>query len=384
MSANSLIFDMNGTKNIAICCITYKRSRSLMRLLESLNNAVYDESTTLFISVDKSDSDEVELLADSFRWLHGPKRVIRHETNLGLRKHILSCGDLLNEFDGLIVLEDDITVSPGFFMYAKQCVEKYSDVEDCAGISLYNFPICYHNSLPFTPIRTESDVYMMECAQSWGQVWMKKQWFEFKEWYESNNEEFGELPHLPKSICLWPKTSWLKYHTRYCIEKSKFFIYPYVSLSTNNGDSGTHNKTNSTLFQAPLLEGVKTYDLNPTVRYDGFFENMHLAESLGVDQDDLCVDLYGTKQNRERKRYWLTTSQENFGIKKSFALDLKPWDANILHGREGSQIFLYDTDIECKNKFDRPVNKNRYLFSLRDNSIRMLLKELLSSRFLGR
>ena len=115
----------------------------------------------------------------------------------------------------------------------------------------------YQNQKPFYPLQTDSDVYLMQCAQSWGQVWMKKQWFEFKEWYIVHNEEFHELPHLPNAICNWPKSSWLKYHTRYCIEKNKYFVYPYVSLSTNNADIGTHYNQKTTLFQSLLLFGQK-------------------------------------------------------------------------------------------------------------------------------
>jgi hypothetical protein len=361
--------------NIPICCVAYNRVNSLRRLLCSLKAADFDEPVTLIISIDKSDSTEVEEFADSYQWIHGEKRVIKHSENIGLRRHVLSCGDLLNEYDALVVLEDDITVAQSFYTYVKQCVEKYKDCMDCAGISLYNFPLSYHNCLPFIPVHSDSDVYMMNCAQSWGQVWMKKQWFEFRKWYATHNEEFGYLPHLPKSICSWPKSSWLKYHTRYCIEENKYFIYPYISLSTNNGDSGTHNKTSSSLFQVPLLEGAKSvFKLTPSVRYDGFFENMNLADYIGVNPDELCVDLYAEKGNREKKRFWLTSSHERYKIINSYALELKPWDVNVKNNIEGGQLFLYDTNYACKNKFSQKVDFERYLFNMKRKKIRTIIK----------
>ena len=260
--------------NIAICVVAYNRSFSFRRLISSLSSARYDNPVDLYVSIDYSDKGEgVRDLAANYIWNNGKYTIIRHSENLGLRKHILKCGDLLDDYDALIVLEDDVVVAPGFFLFAEQCVEKYYGNESIAGISLYSFMMNYHNHLPFWPLSSGSDVYMMQNAQSWGQVWMKKQWMEFKKWYEMNCIEFDEMPHLPVSICSWPKSSWLKYHTRYCIENKKYFVYPYVALSTNNNDPGTHVTTRNTLFQAPLFFGKKTkYNLTPSVFYDGFFE----------------------------------------------------------------------------------------------------------------
>lgn len=343
--------------DIAICVIGYNRLFSIKRLLYSLNNAFYNTNVPLIISIDKSDTDEVEKYADSFAWAFGPKRVIKHEENLGLRKHILQCGNLLEEFDALIVLEDDIEVSPGFFHYAKQCVEKYDNELQIAGISLYNFHVNYHNKLPFTPIKTESDVYLMKCAQSWGQVWMKKQWKEFLNWYTENSYEFPELPHLPISICKWPKSSWLKYHTRYCIEKNKYFVYPYISLTTNYSDVGVHSNQSSYIYQVPLLFGCKKdYILEPTIHYDGFFENENILKYLNYKEEDICIDLYGEKNNREKKRYYLTTKRFNYKILKSYGLCLRPIELNIIKETKGEEIFLYDTNSNTNNVF----GNNRY------------------------
>ena len=272
---------------IAICIIAYNRINSLKRLLRSLSNAFYGEDKVpLIISIDKSDHNEVFEYAENFEWAYGDKQVILQAKRLGLRNHVLKCGDLLNDFDALIVLEDDVSVAQSFYFYAKQCAEKYKDDDEIAGISLYNFPLNYHNLLPFQPLQTNSDIYLMQCAQSWGQVWMKKQWKDFMDWYYKHDDDFGELPHLPRSICNWPRTSWLKYHTRYCIECNKYFIYPYVSLSTNNADVGVHYAQKSSLFQSSMLYGKKTtFKLNPQVRYDAFFENENLCDFLYLDRN---------------------------------------------------------------------------------------------------
>lgn len=370
--------------NIAICIIAYNRIDSLKRVLNSLERSYYDEPVTLIISIDKSDTTLVEDFAKQYNWKQGKKRIIAHSENLGLRKHVLKCGDLLDEYDALIVLEDDISVAPSFFYYAKQCVEKYADDENIAGISLYNFPLNYQNQLPFTPLHSDSDVYLMQCAQSWGQVWMKKQWFAFKEWYSNNSEEFGELPHLPKAICNWPKSSWLKHHIRYCIEENKYFVYPYISLSTNNADAGTHYSNKTTLFQSQLLFGEKKFfNINPTIYYDGFFENDFLSNYFKSGKDDICIDFYGEKGNKLNKRYWLTRKKKSYKIISSYSLSYKPYEFNIINNVKGQEVFLYDTSDICKNRFINTkclfelyiYNKDISLIGLIKRTIYSLLKK---------
>lgn len=364
---------------LGICVIAYNRINSLRRVLNSILEANYEnDEVELIISIDKSNVLEVVEYAKKFKWKVGKKTVIEHPVNLGLRAHVLKCGDLLEYFDGLIVLEDDLTVSMSFYLYAKQCVECYYNDEKIAGISLYSFPVNYHNGLPFEPILTDSDVYLMQCAQSWGQVWMKNQWKSFKQWYDDNCEEFSDLPHLPQSICNWPKSSWLKYHTKYCIERDRYFVYPYASLSTNNGDSGTHCFKKNTLFQTSMLYGNKiNFNLVPKVKYDGFFESELIYNLLNFNKTQLCIDYYGEKRNRENKPYWLTTTCQPYKIIRSFALEQKPYEWNIINNIRGKDLFLYDTHTvsnKTKKTIKNGINQFKYMYNI--GSISESLKKI--------
>lgn len=369
---------------IAICTIAYNRLDSIKRLLESLSKAYYHTTVTLIISIDKSDNETVVEYANSFMWNYGEKRVVAHQNNLGLKKHILSIGEYLQEFDAIVVLEDDITVAQNFFNYTIQTVEKYYDNNQIAGISLYNYPLSYHNWKPFVPLHSDSDVYLIQVASSWGQIWMKNQWNAFKEWYEDHNDEFQYEPHLPKSICLWGKNSWLKYHMKYCIEENKYFVFPYISLSTNNSDAGTHSSRKNTIFQSPVLFGEKTeYNLNPTIIYDGFFESEQLYKILDVPKEKLCIDFYGCKQNAMKCKYWLTTSICDYKVVKSFSLEQKPYEYNIINNIEGMDIFLYDTEVIEKNmykniklKIKRKISYIEYIYNIKlSNFIKVILKK---------
>lgn len=361
--------------DIAIVIVTYNRANSLKRVLHSISRAYYDDKVDLIISIDKSDNNEIENIADSFQWKYGSLKIIKHPTNLGLRKHILSIGEYLNIYDALIVLEDDITVTPSFYYFARSAVEKYNSNSDIAGISLYNFPINYQNLLPFYPIKSEYDVYFMNCAQSWGQVWMRTQWFAFKEWYLSNNEEFN-IETLPQIINKWPKSSWLKYHTRYCIEKNKYFVYPYFSFSTNNSDEGSHVKISNNLFHSNLFLGEQKSFLLPdindcVVKYDGFFQAKFLSNYLGIDSNDLCVDLYLSKPKKLYKKYLLTTASLPYKIVREYEIDYRPLEANILLNNLGNGLFLYDTTILGERK---AINKHKLFVNLYKNNIAGVFK----------
>jgi len=347
---------------IAVICVAYNRADSLTRLLQSLEQASYPEAVTLIISIDKSKTDAVERMADSYQWPHGEKRVAKHEQNMGLRRHMLSLGKYFDEFDALIVLEDDVTVATSYYHYARQCVEKYFGDSRIAGISLYSFSANYQTYLPFIPSQSQYDVYLMNCAQSWGEVWMKPQWQTFLKWYEHHSETFS-LEHLPQCLNSWPASSWLKYHTRYCIEEDKYFVYPYASLSTNNADPGVnHHGHSDTFFQAVMQVTLKTSyrlsDVNEQeIRYDGFFQPKFLAKYLDVADDELCVDLFSEKPSCLFRRYLLSNRPLPFKVVKSYALHLRPVEMNVMCNRTGNELWLYDTTVAGPS----PAAPDRYL-----------------------
>ncbi len=358
---------------IAIITVAYNRVNSLLRLLNSLNNSYYEEdNVTLIISVDKSKTDEVEKLAESYEWNYGKKIVDKHMENLGLRQHMLSLGKWFENFNALIVLEDDIVVAKNYYIYAKQCIEKYHNCIDIAGISLYGFDVNYQTGLPFKPLKDKNDIYFMNCAMSWGEIWLRNSWLKFYEWYKYH-QDFPMMNDLPKSICLWNNKSWLKYHTRYCIENKKFFVYPYVSLSTNFGDTGEHSDGNANVvYQVELQHGLKKNYFLPefgedAIYYDGFFENISIYKSIGIDISKLCIDLNGEWKNRLNKQYWLTTEVKDYKIIKSFGLNYRPIELNILLNNPGHEIFLYD--VMTKESNPNKISKKRiimYFYYLHD------------------
>jgi len=345
----------------AIVVIGYNRVKSMLRLLNSLNRAEYDgDRIPLIISIDHSDDDAIVRAAEAFKWEHGEKMVRTFPERQGLRRHVLKCGEYLQEYDAIAVWEDDLYASPGFYQYMKEAVPFYEEDNKIAGLSLYSHRWNVLIDRAFEPMRGCDDIFFMQFAQSWGQIWMKRQWRDFCSWYEGLEKDAMlkkegmpggmEDPAIPLAVRQWPESSWLKYHVAYCILNGKYFVYPYDSLSTNYSDAGENSRRTTWRYQVAMQMAVKrNYRFAPcseeSIRYDGFFESRNVAASLGLREDELCVDLYGSKPGNMSRRYWLTSRKDSAGEKKAmFGMQMRPPETNILCGVEGDDFVLYETD----------------------------------------
>lgn len=341
--------------DVAIVVIGYNRWTSLKRLLNKLSEAHYNQLVTLIVSIDYSDKIiEIKEHLENFKWNYGEYKIIIQESNLGLRKHIIKCGDFSNDYDAIIMFEDDIVPSPYFFDYAIKAIAYYKSKDFVGGISLYSPNQNEMVEKPFQPLKNDKDTYLLKSASSWGQCWTKEMWFDFKEWYNENQmlENTGDMP---QKIYSWPDSSWKKYFMKYLVVKNKYFVYPYFSLSTNFSDIGTHVAMKMSQYQVPILYGEIDYnfcDFDNGVKYDQFFENEKLLISIkdnNNDSESVDVDLYGSK-NKTSCRYILSTRLLNYKIMKSYGLDYRPIELNVLKNNGGEGIYLYDKNVVEKNK----------------------------------
>lgn len=334
--------------NIPIVIAAYNRDHTLFRLLSSLAKSHYVEPVKLIISIDGGGPESVKTVARDFEWEFGPKEVIEHPENMGLRQHILFCGGLSQQYDGIILLEDDLFVSPWFYDYALSALQFYQECPDICGVSLYSYRYNETSYLSFTPLNDGSDTYFMQLPCSWGQAWLKGHWREFELWYEANQiNSFTDDPSLPINISQWPATSWKKYFVKYMVEKNKFFAYPAYSYATNFGDKGQHHQ-GSNLYQVPIGAGqgygftFKRFE-DSLVKYDVFYEILpECLKSLCIwsFNHDFCVDLHGTKQKENCSAEFVLTTKKCNSFIRSFARIMTPIEMNIIHAMDGNDIFL--------------------------------------------
>jgi len=335
----------------AIIVVGYNRAASMKRLLETIRCAYYeDDDIKLIISIDYCEGNhDVLKVAEEFEWQYGEKLIKYHNQNIGLRNHILSCGDFTEQYGSVIVLEDDLMVSPYFYVYTQKALEFCDNLDYVAGISLYNHMFNVVAYKPFETLFDGYDNWYFQFAQSWGQAWSQKQWSGFRKWYEENKDTPFEDLSVPANVRSWSKSSWLKYYCRYIIECDKYYFYPRISYTTNNAEPGTHFQGVDYTFQVPLAYGERNFVFSTIEQssavYDAFYESRIVYKSLNVDKNDLTVDLYGTKEIYNT-RYVLSSVNLNYKIIKEFACAVRPMELNILLGNKGQNFFLYDTSIE--------------------------------------
>jgi hypothetical protein len=359
-------------KSFAIVIVCYNRLPGVMRLVKQLEKADYDnrKDIDLIFSIDNSGTSLVEDYANEYLWPYGQKIVRTFSERQGLKKHILQCGEYTEQYDIVTILEDDIFVSDSFYNYAYQAAEYYWEDNNIAGISLYSFQKNWLNWVyRFEPQKNDKDTYFLKIAQSWGQVWTRNKWRPFKEWY-LKHKEFSKGGNIPSALYSWPDSSWLKYHDRYCIENNKYFVYPYVSLSTNYSDPGEHATYPVTDHQVELQYSKKIYNFSPfnkdAIRYDEYMEREGLARFLGVNSNELCVSLWATKPNTFLKRYLLTTDILPYKCIANYSLSLRPIELSVIQGIIGNGIYLYDTTVN-KKKTKGNATYQRLLYSMRSH-----------------
>lgn len=343
-----------------IVVIGYDKADTVMRLLNRLNKVDYAENkVSLIVSIDKCEEIDIYPKIQMYEWKHGNLIFKRQNERLGLKNHVLRCGSYMEEygFDAIAVFEDDMYPSLGFFNYMIQAVDFYKNEDKIAGISLYAYERNDAAELPFEAEYNGYDVYFMQYASSRGQIWLKKQWEDFMGWYVKKQGRLSEVKGLPENILSWPESSWLKYHMAYCVDKNCYFVYPYQAHSTCFGEIGSHLKQKTNIYQVPLMNNsCKKYSFqkltDKTVSYDAFFEREQISKWLSLKADELCIDLYGRK-NDTNKKYLLSMKTYPYQIVKTYGLEMYPHEINIFEEIPGTDIFLYDTSKSISKKISR-------------------------------
>jgi hypothetical protein len=336
----------SGDPRPAIVAVAYDRPASLERLLGSLGRASYPAAggVPLVVSIDHGGDPRVREVAEAFPWPHGPKEVIAQGERLGLREHILRCGDLSRDHGAVIVLEDDLYVSRRFYAFAVAALGYYGDDDRIAGVSLYGHRTNVFCREPFDPLDDGADVFFLQLASSWGQAWTRRQWDEFRTWYGDGREVTAGDP-VPDGVIAWPDSSWLKRFVAYMVETGRQFVYPRVSLSTNFGDPGTHFDRRVDLFQVPLRRAARDHRFvsldDSGAVYDAHFELTPACLDRLTDRFHgyaYEVDLYGTKRLDKVRAPHLLTGRACRNAVATFGGRLRPAVMNVIEGVAGDDI----------------------------------------------
>lgn len=140
-------------ENLApVVLFVYKRPRHTLQTLESLYDNPLSTQSSVYIFTDAAKSTQDQALVNQVRKIIKQKQwckevhIIERINNFGLAKNIIEgVTQIVQQFGKVIVLEDDLMVSPGFLTYMNQALELYQNEPQVMQISGHTPPINIRN-----------------------------------------------------------------------------------------------------------------------------------------------------------------------------------------------------------------------------------------------
>ncbi len=237
---------------IATLLFTYNRSYHTEQVLQSLKqNTVLPQRLFVFQDGRREydnvkEWERVNRLICDIDWCQ--TEIIVSSANKGLANSILDgIQRVFEQYDAVIVLEDDCVLAVNFISFMQQCFKKYQNVQKVYSVSGYSYPVELE--------RGPYDIYGCGRISSWGWGTWKDRWAKFSKDYELVRKMYQE-ENASKNYAIWGKglegmlldnvrgncDSWAVFWALRVILDEGVCINPYDSLIRNIGldGSGVH------------------------------------------------------------------------------------------------------------------------------------------------
>ena len=236
--------------NTAILLFVYNRPIHTEKVVDSLlsNSSSGDYDLLIFSdgAKDGSQNNHVFKVRDYISTITGFKtiRIFESEQNLGLSKSILGgiqCA--FESYDSVIIIEDDILVSPYFLNFISSGLALYESNEDVISIHGYTYPT--NHTLPET--------FFMRGADCWGWATWKKDWslfnpdglsllkklIENRQVHQFDHNGTSNHSKILREQVSGKQDSWaIRWHASAFLA-NKLTLYPGRSLVQNIGNDGS-------------------------------------------------------------------------------------------------------------------------------------------------
>lgn len=259
---------------VPVVLFAYARLDHLRQAVDSLLANRESSETSLYVFCDgprneghKAQTDAVRAYVDTIDGFASVTRVYR-DKNLGLARSIISgVSEVLTAHDSVIVMEDDLVVSPYFLKFMNDGLSLYANEERVASIHAYCYPVS--ESLPET--------FFIRGADCWGWATWRRAW----QYFEPDGQKLlDELrrQRLKQAFDLdgaysytrmlagqvaGANDSWaVRWHAS-CFLKNMLTLYPGRSLVNNIGmdDSGTHCSVTDAYVQTITSSPVRVHPI---------------------------------------------------------------------------------------------------------------------------
>jgi len=286
-----------------VVLFVFNRPQHTADTLNSLKDSFLAESTDLFVFCDKprhSDSNDCKKnnneVINLFKNLSGFRSVTINvrETNYGLSKNIIhGIDEILNKYDKVIVLEDDMIVSKYFLKYMNDALSLYEKDDDVACIHAWNYS--------YFKLDQSIDTFFLPGGDCWGWATWKNSWnfldrsscrlllkliFKNKIYIFNRNNTVSNIDLLLNNIFGYNDSWAIRWHASLVLN-NKYCLYPYRSLLYNTGlDSSGTNCININLKQdvsnLPIdIQRIKVVDSEWYYeQYNLFNEEIHKINTI--------------------------------------------------------------------------------------------------------
>jgi hypothetical protein len=236
-----------------IIIFAYKRPRHLHAVLTALSQCELADKSQVYCYIDGAKCPEDEAAIEQVvavagrQWGFKSLVVNQRESNVGLSHNILDGINYITQQHGeVIVLEDDIIVSPTFIIYMNEALQRYANDKRVWHISAATFPV---------EREFAQDTFFWRVAMGWGWATWRDRWQHFSKepekllatWPQTQIEAFN----LYGAYAFWEQVeknlrgeinTWAVFWYATIFQQQGLCLSPVSSLTTNIGfdGSGTH------------------------------------------------------------------------------------------------------------------------------------------------
>jgi len=162
-----------------IVLFVYNRPWHTKMTIDALKENLLANQSDLFIyseyPKDNTQEGKVSEVRSYLKTISGFKSITicEQKTFQGLAKSVIGgINSVLDSYEKVIVLEDDIVTSPFFLSYMNEALNRYENNKNIFSISGFNYP----PQLLKIPTGYNNDVYVARRASSWGWATWKARW----------------------------------------------------------------------------------------------------------------------------------------------------------------------------------------------------------------
>ena len=277
-----------------IALFTYNRADKTQRVVESLLKNAEAKFSDLFIFSDGPKTPEKKAgVEENRKYIHtisgfNSVHIIEREKNWGLANSLIAgITEVINKYGKVIVVEDDLILSPYFLQFMNEGLEKYKDDDRVGTITGFVPPI--KDKLPET--------FFLKYFQCWGWATWKRAWdlletdarpllkgLRFKKTKFDVGGGVGNYGNLYCQKVGLVDSWYLRYYASLFL-KDKLSLYPGRSMVTNDGldGTGTHcgadlkRSFNAHNTQTPIV--LKDIEVREDERVYQIFKNYFLPSN---------------------------------------------------------------------------------------------------------